>query len=194
LALRQQCLVPQEFLFGSFPVIDICVYSVPLHNPAGLIPQRVCPEQKPTKLSIMTAQSRLSLARQFRNHDALPCGGKAAQVIRMNGRRPSPIFCLFRSKANIVEIVLIEEFSGTIRMGGPRECRNRVDDLIEILFASTDGILSAFPIVDVDEQYVPAGDAIFSISHWQSTNLEPSINTIGTAASVFDLVRLSTLN
>ncbi len=64
-----------------------------------------------------------------------------------------------------------------------------------IAFARADGILSSLPIIDIDQQDVPAGDAAaVRVSHRQGANLKPSVYAIGPAATVFDVVGMSGLD
>jgi len=55
--------------------------------------------------------------------------------------RPAPILRVFGGKAQVVEIVLVEEFGRAVWARGPDQCRNRVDRELEVLFACSQGRL-----------------------------------------------------
>src|SRR5215467_1435408 len=64
----------------------------------------------------------------------------------------------------------------------------------EFLFRALAIVFSLFAIIDVCKEQIPRGYLIFRILHRETANLEPSVNSIGTAAAVFNLVDLPRLD
>ena len=161
---------------------------VPLDDPAGLIEQRVHANEKPAILSVGSAQSRLALARPATSEGSPPRGHQAVHVIWVYRGRPAPVPHQLCGVTHEVEIVLVEELGGTVRPRRPRERGNRVDDLVEVALARVNGLLGALPVVDIDQEDVPAGDVPVGVTHGQRAHLEPAIDAIGTAAAMLDIV------
>ena len=84
--------------------------------------------------------------------------------------------------------MLVEEFGRTVRTCGPRQRRNRVDDLGEIALARKQRLFRALPIVDVDVQGVPADNAPVGVAQRQPANLKPTISPVSAAKSLFGVV------
>src|SRR6202790_1116928 len=106
----------------------------------------------------------------------------------MNRRSPAPAARLFHGEAREVEPALVEKVAETVWTSGPGKHRNRIDDRAQVAFARPDGILCALPVVDMRQQDVPAGNSIGRIPHGEGADLEPSINAIGAAATVLNVV------
>jgi len=69
-------------------------------------------------------------------------------------------------------------------------CRNGVDDQTQIALARLQSLFSLFAIVDVCKQKIPGGYRTFYVAHWETANLEPSVNAIRAAATVLNIVDL----
>src|SRR5580693_8424055 len=64
----------------------------------------------------------------------------------------------------------------------------------QLLFAGSDGILRALPVLDISQQDVPAGNSSACISHGKGARLKPSINAVRPAATVLNVVGSSSCN
>src|SRR5882757_1436454 len=106
----------------------------------------------------------------------------------MNRRSPARAACLFSGEAREVEPALVEEVAETVWTSGPGKHRNRIDDRAQIALARAQRLFSPLAIVNIAQQDIPAGNSAIRIAYGQSTNLEPSIDAISPAATVFNVV------
>src|SRR5580658_6858340 len=90
----------------------------------------------------------------------------------------------------VIQHLLVRAFDFAGRSHCPNEAGNRVDDQLQALLIRTEGILGAFPVVNVSQQHVPTGDMTFRVSQWEGARLEPAIYAIGTPLTEFKNVRL----
>jgi hypothetical protein len=101
----------------------------------------------------------------------------------VDGSCPAPTARLFRRKADEVQKVLVEELGASIESRRPGQRRNRVDDELEIMLARRESLLSAFALVNVDEQVVPADDVPVRVPNRKSARLEPAVDAIETSSA-----------
>src|SRR5271154_303823 len=126
-------------LLSSFSVVDIYVGSIPFDDLARFIPQRVGTEQEPSIFSIETADACFDLARLAGRENRSPVLDESVQVIRVNGVGPPPVQYVLDRDPGKVEPALVEEISFTIRIGCPRQRRDRVHDRPKLILHSFAG-------------------------------------------------------
>src|SRR6266849_7686354 len=68
--------------------------------------------------------------------------------------------------------------------------RKEIYELPEVTFVLPKFLLSAFPVVNVSQQHVPAGDTTFRVSRGESARLEPAVHAIGTPLAELKIMRL----
>src|SRR5216684_7808115 len=68
--------------------------------------------------------------------------------------------------------------------------RKEIYELPEVTFVLPKFLLSAFPVVNVSQQHVPAGDTAFRVSRGQSARVEPAVHAIGTPLAQLKIIRL----
>jgi hypothetical protein len=106
----------------------------------------------------------------------------------MNRLAPTRAERLFRREAREIEPTLVEKVAGTIGTSGPGKHRNRIDDRAQIALARPYCVFGPLPIVNIRQQHVPAGNSTGCVAHGKGPHLEPSINAIRPAATVFDVI------
>src|SRR5580698_6331591 len=109
----------------------------------------------------------------------------------MNRRSPARTARLFRGEAREVEPTLVEKVAETVWASGPGKHRNRIDDRAQIALSRPQGLFSPLPIVNIDQQDIPAGDTAIRIAYRLRARLEPSIDAISPAAAVFNVAGIS---
>src|SRR5918995_7505723 len=109
----------------------------------------------------------------------------------VDGSRPAPTAGLLGRKADVVQIVLVEELGASIRTRRPGQRRDRVDDELEVTLARGERLLGAFALIDVDEQVVPADDVPVRIPKRRSARLNPAVDTIKASSPYFHLEGLA---
>src|ERR1700683_1646932 len=132
-------------LLSSFSVVDIYVGSIPFDDLARFIPQRVGTEQEPSIFSIETADACFDLARLAGRENRSPVLDESVQVIRVNGFGPPPVQYVLDRDPGKVEPALVEEISFTIRIGCPRQRRDRVHDRPKLILHSFTGTINRHP-------------------------------------------------
>jgi hypothetical protein len=124
------------------PVFNIRIQSVPFNDVSVAIMQGVGAYQKPTIFAVGPTKPRLRLAAFAGSYERAPNRCKAAEIVRMNRRRPTPIHQLLGGQPHVVEIVLIYEIHRTVGAGRPHQRWNRIDRQPEIALARRERLFS----------------------------------------------------
>src|SRR5258708_21265816 len=106
LILQERCLV-------GLSVFDVGVCSKPFDDPSVAVEGRSRTENKPTILSIETAQASFDFTRLARKENRSPVIRDSIQVVRVKGSRPAPITRMFGPEAGILRPELMEKVTPT---------------------------------------------------------------------------------
>src|ERR1700683_90266 len=82
----QSCQLVPDLLFGPLALIDIPIDAHPAFELAARIPDRMRARDKPTIVSIGTADTRLDLTRHLRLHQLLPMVSPTLTIIGVDAR------------------------------------------------------------------------------------------------------------
>src|SRR5687767_12502911 len=83
----------------------------------------------------------------------------------------------------IFDSPLIQVVKLTLRSPAPHKCRDRLDKETKLALAFAQGFLGTLPLVDVDEQVVPADNVPVRIPKRKAARLKPAVDTIETSGS-----------
>jgi hypothetical protein len=145
-------------------------------------------KHEPPIFSVEPAQSRFALSPSVGVHHVLPRTDQSVEVVGMDRGRPTATLNLLLREAHIIQIMLVDEISGSVGASRPCQYGNRVDDVVEIASTCPQRFLRAPAVIDVGQQPIPARDMTVRVSHRMGANLEPSIDAIGAAATMFYVV------
>src|SRR5258706_14790155 len=117
---------------------------------------------EPPVHAIGSTKPMLNLIRPAGLYRVAPMRQDACTIIGM--QKQGPLRQFLKSLAEVMQQLLVGAFDFASRSHCPNEAGDRIDDQAQALLILTKGILSALPVVNVSQQHVPAGDAIFSVS------------------------------
>src|SRR5215470_13075140 len=106
----------------------------------------------------------------------------------MNDIGSGPVLQLLTCFAEIFQDLLVNKIHLAGWTHSVYEAGDVIDDGAKIGLALQQLLLGTLAIIDVCKKEIPRGYRVFRISHREAAHLEPSVNSIGTAAAVFNLV------
>src|SRR5262249_36521759 len=119
---------------------------------------------------------------------------KVREIVRVNKVTRAPPGYVLHRLAEILQKCSIEHLGCTIRRESSKKAGHVVQQGARIEFSRMQRFLSPPAIVDVSKEQIPRGYLVFRISHRETADLEPSVNAVGAAAAVLNLIDLPRLD
>src|SRR6516164_6403422 len=187
----QIALARLQSLFRLFAIIDVRGKCIPVENSSLDVAHRNHADLKPAVYAIEPTEVMLDI-KWLAFRDRVAKGfDTVGKIVRVNHVVRLPLLCLLRRAAEILQKWSIEDLGCAIRRKAGKKARHVVQERARVEFSRTQGLLCSLAIIDVCKEEIPRGYLVFRISHWEATNLEPSVNAISTAATMLNLVDLS---
>src|SRR5882724_4610440 len=134
----------------------------------------------------------LNLIRSSRLNRCLPIQKGAISILGVH--KCVPVLQFFESFAKVVQHLLADEFNLARCVHRPSKPWNGFNDESQIAFSGPKGFLSAFAVVDIREQEIPADDLTLRISLRELANFKPTVYAVGPAHAVLNRLRLTGFN
>src|SRR5260370_10729931 len=99
---------------------------------------------------------------------------------------PTPQF--LKGLAEIIQVLLIDEFEFACRGQSMNKAGNAIDDHAKIQFARTKGFLGTLPIVNIGKHDAPADNAPLGVPQGLAAAMEPAEYAVCTFGSVFRII------
>src|SRR5215469_1321277 len=118
----------------------------------------------------------------------------ARKVLMMNDIGSGPVLQFLTCLAEILQDLVVEKFHLTRWAHRMHEPGNVIGDRPKIGLALQKLLLGSLAIIDVCKEEIPGGYFVFRISQWEAADLEPSIHSVSTPATMFDFVDSTLFN
>src|ERR1700722_5999933 len=184
-----------DLRFRSFAVLDVECGHIPPNDTSLIVEQRLVAHQKPAILPIVAQDALLSAEWYGPPQRCRAICAGSLKILRGDDTISIIFFLyIFQSEAGVIHHSLIYNLDGSFGVQYVNVCRNGVDDQVQIAFVRLQRFLTASAILDVCKEEIPGSYRTFRISHWETTNLEPSVDAISPSTTMFNLVYPSRLN
>src|SRR5262249_49576212 len=177
-----------ERLLGPLLVIDVDDQSVPVSDPALHVMERRSNGSNPSILTVRALKLVGIVVRRSRRDRMQPSSEGRVAVGGMHELEPPLTSQALRGVPEIFDSPLIQVVQFALRGTAPHELRNRIDDQLEIAFASAKRVLCALPVVDIRQQHVPARNGAGAVTKRLPANLTPAVDAIETPDACLEVV------